>query len=52
MARALGDYSCVKQFQTIPNAGHCPMDEAWEETNEILRDWLQTVAQLPSAVES
>lgn len=52
MARALRNYSCVKKFQTIPNAGHCPMDEAWQETNEILRHWLQTVKHLPSAMDS
>ena len=43
LAREFENFDCVQQFETIPNAGHCPMDEAWQETNAILRGWLQRI---------
>ncbi len=43
LARSWEQFDCVCQFKTIPNAGHCPMDEAWEETNALLRDWLHRI---------
>ncbi|MEL7084782.1 MAG: alpha/beta fold hydrolase [Cyanobacteria bacterium P01_A01_bin.3] len=51
LARSWEAFDCVQQFATIPNAGHCPMDEAWEETNALLRDWLQRVEEQSLATE-
>ena len=32
---------CIKSIHTIPNAGHCPHDEASKEVNNILKEILQ-----------
>lgn len=36
LGRELAKFSSVSQFITIPNAGHCPQDEAPEAVNPIL----------------
>jgi pimeloyl-ACP methyl ester carboxylesterase len=42
LGRELAKFSCVSQFITIPNAGHCPQDEAPEAVNPILIDLLNS----------
>jgi len=41
LGRELAKFSCVSEFITIPNAGHCPQDEAPEAVNPILIDILK-----------
>jgi len=41
LGRELAKFSCVSEFITIPNAGHCPQDEAPEAVNPILVDILK-----------
>jgi len=41
LGRELAKFSCVSEFITIPNAGHCPQDEAPEVVNPILIDILK-----------
>ncbi len=36
LGREFTKFPCVSQFITIPNAGHCPQDEAPEDVNPIL----------------
>lgn len=36
LGRELAKFPCVSQFISIPNAGHCPQDEAPEDINPIL----------------
>jgi pimeloyl-ACP methyl ester carboxylesterase len=43
LGRSLGDYACVEDFAVIPDAGHCPMDEAPEEVNAHLLEWVAKV---------
>jgi pimeloyl-ACP methyl ester carboxylesterase len=40
LGREFTKFPCVSQFITIPNAGHCPQDEAPEDVNPILIELL------------
>jgi hypothetical protein len=38
LGRKYAEYDCVDEFVTLPNAGHCPMDQIPSIVNfEILR---------------
>lgn len=38
--RELSKFPCVQQFIPLEGIGHCPQDEAPEQVNPILRDWI------------
>lgn len=40
LGRELAKFPQVKQFIPIENAGHCPQDEAPEQINAILQQWI------------
>ncbi|MCC5899309.1 MAG: alpha/beta fold hydrolase [Phormidium sp. BM_Day4_Bin.17] len=40
LGRKLADYRAVDAFITLPGVGHCPQDEAPNEVNPLVRDWL------------
>ena len=40
LGRKFADYSAVQQFISLPGVGHCPQDEAPEQVNPILLDWI------------
>jgi pimeloyl-ACP methyl ester carboxylesterase len=33
-------YPCIQELRVLPGLGHCPHDEAPEQTNPILLEWL------------
>ena len=33
-------FACIQELRVLPGLGHCPHDEAPEQVNPILRDWL------------
>ena len=34
-------FACVQELRVLPGLGHCPHDEAPEQVNPILRQWLE-----------
>ncbi|MBE9078361.1 alpha/beta fold hydrolase [Romeria aff. gracilis LEGE 07310] len=42
LGRSFADYSAVEDFIALPGVGHCPQDEAPEQVNPILVDWLNS----------
>jgi len=48
LGRKLADYPRVEQFIELPNVGHCPQDEAPEQVNPILQEWISRKAQMAS----
>jgi pimeloyl-ACP methyl ester carboxylesterase len=42
LGRELANYPQVQQFIPLPNAGHCPQDEAPELVNPIVQQWVQS----------
>jgi len=40
LARSLEQYDAVDAFVTLEGVGHCPQDEAPEEVNEIVQQWI------------
>ncbi len=48
LGRKLADYPRVEQFIELPNVGHCPQDEAPEQVNPILQEWIGRKAQMAS----
>lgn len=34
-------FACIQELRVLPGLGHCPHDEAPEQVNPILIDWLQ-----------
>lgn len=40
MGRSLANYESVEDFISLPRVGHCPQDEAPEQVNSLLLDWL------------
>ncbi len=47
LARTLTQFPAVKDFIILDGVGHCPQDEAPQETNIILSEWLTQYAGLP-----
>ncbi|WP_017325634.1 alpha/beta fold hydrolase [Synechococcus sp. PCC 7336] len=48
--RSLADFPCVREFKTIARAGHCPMDEASQEVNEYLLQWIEGLDRTATSV--
>ncbi len=46
LGRKLADYPKVEQFIELPHVGHCPQDEAPEQVNPILQEWISRKAQI------
>lgn len=44
LGRGLANFPQVQQFIALENAGHCPQDEAPEQVNAILQQWLQAMS--------
>lgn len=40
LGRELANYPAVEDFVVLEGVGHCPQDEAPEQVNPILRDWV------------
>lgn len=40
MGRSLADYAAVEEFIPLAGIGHCPMDEAPNQINPLIRDWV------------
>jgi len=40
LGRKFADYPAVEKFIELPGVGHCPQDEAPEQVNPILQEWL------------
>jgi pimeloyl-ACP methyl ester carboxylesterase len=40
LGRQLANFSTVQQFIPLKGVGHCPQDEAPEQVNAILREWI------------
>lgn len=40
LGRQLANFSTVRQFIPLKGVGHCPQDEAPEQVNAILREWI------------
>jgi pimeloyl-ACP methyl ester carboxylesterase len=40
LGRKLADFPAVERFVTLPNVGHCPQDEAPEQVNALIRQWV------------
>lgn len=40
LGRQLADHAAVEQFIALPNVGHCPQDEAPDQVNPLLQDWI------------
>lgn len=45
LGRKLGEFDCVDQFITLPNAGHCPQDEVPDAIAAALVPWVQVLNQ-------
>ncbi|MBJ7899720.1 MAG: alpha/beta fold hydrolase [Cyanobacteria bacterium RI_101] len=41
LGRRLAEYPCVEDFIVLPNVGHCPQDEAPEQVNPLLLNWIR-----------
>lgn len=41
LGRRLAEYPCVEDFIVLPDIGHCPQDEAPEQVNPLLLDWIR-----------
>jgi pimeloyl-ACP methyl ester carboxylesterase len=48
LGREFTKFPCVSQFIPIPNAGHCPQDEAPELVNPILIEILTSLSPTPT----
>ncbi len=44
LGRELANYPAVKDFVVLEGVGHCPQDEAPEQVNPLLRDWVAQLA--------
>lgn len=40
LGRALGEFATVEEFIPLPGVGHCPQDEAPDQINTFLQDWI------------
>jgi pimeloyl-ACP methyl ester carboxylesterase len=40
LGRHLGEFAAVERFITLPGVGHCPQDEAPDQINALLRQWI------------
>jgi pimeloyl-ACP methyl ester carboxylesterase len=40
LGRKLADFPAVQNFIALPGVGHCPQDEAPDQVNPILQDWI------------
>ncbi|MEB3331165.1 MAG: alpha/beta fold hydrolase [Synechococcaceae cyanobacterium] len=40
----LASYTCVRELVVLPGLGHCPHDEAPEQVNPVLQNWLRARA--------
>ena len=47
MGRELANYSAVADFIALPGVGHCPQDEAPDQVNALIHDWIQRVSPSP-----
>lgn len=45
LARELTQFSVVKDFMVLDGVGHCPQDEAPQQVNRIVRDWVLKQSQ-------
>ena len=45
LGRKFADYPAVQKFVSLPGVGHCPQDEAPDQVNPILQDWILQQAQ-------
>ncbi len=43
--RKFADYPAVQKFISLPGVGHCPQDEAPDQVNPILLDWILQQAE-------
>lgn len=41
LGREFAKFSAVQQFIELPGVGHCPQDEAPDQVNPILQNWIQ-----------
>lgn len=44
-------FPCVQELKVLPGLGHCPHDEAPEQVNPLLLDWLQAEAGAAAEVQ-
>lgn len=51
LARKFADYPAVEAFEELPGVGHCPQDEAPEQVNPLVSEWIrrQTTATAGSS---
>lgn len=49
LGRELAAYPTVEQFVVLEGVGHCPQDEAPEQVNPIILDWLTQHEPYPAA---
>lgn len=45
LARAYEHYPAVQDFVVLPGIGHCPQDEAPEQVNPLILDWVEADLQ-------
>jgi pimeloyl-ACP methyl ester carboxylesterase len=40
LGKAFSEYSAIEEFIPLPGLGHCPQDEAPEQVNPLIKDWI------------
>ncbi len=48
LGRKLADFPAVQSFIALPEVGHCPQDEAPNQVNPILQDWIWQSQKQPA----